>query len=133
MNYSREENTGYLLDLNLASKNLLHTNHFYLNNHYSVFILLLHNFGCYYCYQQFSIVAFEERKKKYKENTLAYPIFIDKDIWLVKKKEEKKNLFDIYYTNTVDACTYTLIIVELFCLSLFLIQRKEKKTRIFLK
>jgi hypothetical protein len=72
-------------------------------------------------------------KKKYKENTLAYPIFIDKDIWLVKKKEEKKNLFDIYYTNTVDACTYTLIIVELFCLSLFLIQRKEKKTRIFLK
>jgi hypothetical protein len=66
-------------------------------------------------------------KKKYKETHSYYTIFVYKDIWLVKKKEEKKNLFDIYYTNTVDGCTYTLIIVELFCLSLSVVQRKEKK------
>jgi hypothetical protein len=43
---------------------------FYLKTHSSVFIIFLYNFGCYHCYQHFSIVALEdndgidERKKK---------------------------------------------------------------------
>jgi hypothetical protein len=40
-----------------------------------------------YCYQP---KKSEKEKIKYKENTLAYPIFLDKDIWLVKKKRRKK-------------------------------------------
>jgi hypothetical protein len=65
------KNTGYIHDLNLKDYLTMKiTFCFYLKTHSSVFIIFLYNFGCYHCYQHFSIVALEdndgidERKKK---------------------------------------------------------------------
>ena len=59
------------------------------------------NLECSHCRQHFFIVALEtndgtegrRRRKKLERNTVAdSPIFTDKDVWLVKKCEEKKSL-----------------------------------------